>query len=132
MDTNNTRKQMKKKDLKLEAQRLAKAVENSTSLLEEADQVISDLQAEVGEYKVAYKKVVEENINLVNQMDACLKEKLADRVKEVNPLDVIDSLAIKSLVELDKSGVVYGLDGVALLSELRAEFKEIRQEKGLE
>jgi len=118
MDTNNTRKQMKKKQLKLE--------------LESANSLISAMRTELEDYKEAYKQVVEENINLVNKMDACFVEKLANRVKEVNPLDVIDSLSIKSLVELDESGVVYELDGVALLSELRAEFKEIRQEKGLE
>ena len=109
---------MKKKDLKLE--------------LESANSLISAMRTELEDYKEAYKQVVEENINLVNKMDTCFVEKLVNKVKEVNPLDVIDSLSIKSLVELDESGVVYELDGVALLSELRAEFKEIRQEKGLE
>jgi uncharacterized protein YaaN involved in tellurite resistance len=52
--------------------------------------------------------------------------------KPLKPRDITQSLALKSLKALDESGEVFGIEGVALLLDMDAQWREIRQEKGLE
>jgi len=93
---------------------------------------IKDLQTELQKYKEIYKDTVEENTNLKRAMVSLLEEVSEDTTTRINPRDIGQSLAIKSLKALDESGEVFDLEGVALLLDMDDQWKEIRQDKGLE
>lgn len=78
----------------------------------------------------------EENVYLVDLLNTArltinyiqTKQDL-DKTVKLNPTDVLDSIAIKSMIDIDKSGEVFDLGGVALLTELRGDWSKVSADK---
>ena len=76
-------------------------------------------------------KVADEGLIKQGALIANLTQQLANQGKSANPVDVIDSIVVQGLINLDNSDVYLDVNEVNVLTDLRCTWSEIREEKGL-